>query len=103
MEWRVGLEIKPARATKFYLTLGAATLVGLLLNFIHFDPVKSLFIAAVINGVLAAPVMALMMVMARNRKIMGKFTLPGYLEAVGWAGTIAMFLASVAFLVTTLK
>jgi Mn2+/Fe2+ NRAMP family transporter len=103
MDWRVGLEIKPARATKFYMTLGAATLVGLLLNFIHFDPVKSLFIAAVINGVLAAPVMALMMVMARNRKVMGNFTLPVYLEAVGWAGTIAMFLASIAFLVTTLK
>lgn len=103
MDWRVGLEMKPARATKFYLTLGAATLVGLLLNFIHFDPVKSLFIAAVINGVLAAPVMALMMVMARNRKIMGRFTLPVYLEAVGWAGTIAMFLASIAFLVTSLK
>jgi NRAMP (natural resistance-associated macrophage protein)-like metal ion transporter len=103
MHWRVGLEIKPARATKFYMTLGTATLVGLLLNFVHFDPIKSLFIAAVINGVLAAPVMALMMLMTRKHSIMGKFTIPLYLRTVGWAGTIAMFIASIAFLVSSLR
>jgi len=103
MQWRVGLEIKPARAGKFYAALGMATLVGLLLNFVHFDPIKSLFIAAVINGVLAAPVMALMMLMTRSRKIMGQFRLPMYLQVMGWAGTIAMFAASAAFLVGSLK
>lgn len=103
MHWRVGLEIKPARATKFYMTLGLATTVGLLLNFIHFDPIRSLFIAAVINGVLAAPVMALMMLMARSHKIMGKFTVPVSLQIVGWAGTAAMFVASVAFIVSGIK
>jgi NRAMP (natural resistance-associated macrophage protein)-like metal ion transporter len=103
MQWRVGLEVKPARATKFYITLGVATLVGLALNFVHFDPIRSLFIAAVINGLLAAPVMALMMLMTRNPKIMGKFTLPLYLQVVGWLGTIAMFGASLAFLISTLK
>jgi NRAMP (natural resistance-associated macrophage protein)-like metal ion transporter len=103
MHWRIGLEVKPRQATKFYLTLGTATLVGLLLNFVHFDPIKSLFIAAVINGVLAAPVMALMMLMTRSRKIMGQFSLPIYLQVMGWAGTIAMFAASVAFLVSSVK
>jgi NRAMP (natural resistance-associated macrophage protein)-like metal ion transporter len=103
MRWRVGLETKPARATKFYVTLGTSTLVGLLLNVVHFDPIKSLFIAAVINGLLAAPVMALMMIMTRSRRIMGSFTLPIYLEIVGWAGTIAMFVASIALLVTNIK
>jgi NRAMP (natural resistance-associated macrophage protein)-like metal ion transporter len=103
MHWRVGLEIKPARATKFYLALGVATLVGLLLNFVHFDPIKSLFIAAVINGLLAAPVMALMMLMTRNSKIMGSFTLPIYLQIAGWAGTIAMFVASITFLISSIK
>jgi Mn2+/Fe2+ NRAMP family transporter len=102
MNWRVGLEIKPRRATKFYVTLGVATLVGLVLNFIHFDPIKALFIAAVINGVLAAPVMALMMWMARSRKIMGQFRLPMYLQVIGWLGTLGMFAASVAFLVSSL-
>jgi len=103
MRWRVGLEVKPARAAKFYMTLGLATLVGLLLNFVHFDPIRSLFIAAVINGVLAAPVMALMMLMERSHKIMGKFTVPVSLQIVGWAGTAAMFVASVAFIVSGIK
>jgi Mn2+/Fe2+ NRAMP family transporter len=103
MHWRVGLEIKPAQATKFYVTLATATLVGLVLNFVHFDPIKSLFIAAVINGLLAAPVMALMMLMTRSKKIMGKFTLPIYLQIVGWAGTLAMFVASIAFLISSIK
>jgi NRAMP (natural resistance-associated macrophage protein)-like metal ion transporter len=103
MHWRVGLEVKPARATKFYITLGVATLVGLALNFVRFDPIRSLFIAAVINGLLAAPVMVLMMLMTRNPKIMGKFTLPLYLQVVGWIGTTAMFGASAAFLISSLK
>jgi Mn2+/Fe2+ NRAMP family transporter len=103
MHWRVGLEIKPARATKFYLTLGAATLVGLALNFVHFDPIRSLFIAAVINGLLAAPVMVLMMLMTRSPKIMGDFTLPVHLQILGWIGSITMFIASAAFLIFGLK
>jgi NRAMP (natural resistance-associated macrophage protein)-like metal ion transporter len=103
MRWRVGLEIKPARATKFYLTLGVATLVGLALNFVHFDPIRSLYVAAVINGLLAAPVMVLMMLMTRSTKIMGNFTLPLYLQIGGWIGTIAMFAASAAFLIFSLS
>jgi Mn2+/Fe2+ NRAMP family transporter len=83
MHWRVGLEMKPRRATKFYVTLGVATLVGLILNFVHFNPIRALFIAAVVNGVLAAPVMALMMLMSRSRKIMGQFQLPMYLQVMG--------------------
>ena len=103
MRWRVGLEMKPAGAMKFYTTLGVATLVGLLLNFVHFNPIRSLFVAAVINGLLAAPVMALMMWMTRSRRIMGAFTLPLYLQVVGWAGTLAMFAASIAFLISSVK
>lgn len=99
MRWRVGLEIKPRRAARFYITLGVATLAGLSLNFIHLDPIKALFIAAVINGILAAPVMALMMLLTQNRKVMGQFTLPLYLRVFGWVGTAAMCAASVAFLV----
>jgi NRAMP (natural resistance-associated macrophage protein)-like metal ion transporter len=103
MNWRVGLEMKPARATKFYATLGVATLVGLVLNFIHFDPIKSLFIAAVINGVLAAPVMVLIMVMTQRHQVMGRFTIPFYLRTIGWLGTGAMFAASIAFLWQSIK
>jgi len=73
-------------------------ILGLSLNFIHLDPIKALFVAAVINGLLAAPVMTMMMLMTQDRRIMGSFVLPGYLRIFGWAGTVMMCAASLAFL-----
>lgn len=98
MRWRVGLEVKPRKAVHFYLCLVTSLLIGLALNFIHLDPIRALFIAAVINGVLASPVMAMMMLLTRNSRIMGKFQLPAYLQVVGWLGTLVMGAASVALL-----
>jgi NRAMP (natural resistance-associated macrophage protein)-like metal ion transporter len=98
MRWRVGLEVKPGKAMKFYATLGAAMIIGLSLNFIHLDPIKALFVAAVINGLLASPVMVAMMLLTQDRKIMGDFVLPGYLRVFGWAGTLVMSAASIALL-----
>jgi NRAMP (natural resistance-associated macrophage protein)-like metal ion transporter len=102
MRWRVGLQAKPHRAAKFYLTLGAAVAVGLCLNFIHLGPIRALFVAAVINGILAAPIMAMMMLLTQSKKVMGEFTLPAYLRIGGWAGTIAMCIVSIIFFVTAL-
>ncbi len=102
MRWRVGLQVKPGKALKFYFTLGAAMLLGLALNFIHLDPIRALFIAAVINGVMAAPVMAMMMLMTQDRKIMDRFALPAYLRIFGWVGTLIMCAASLAFLLQSL-
>jgi NRAMP (natural resistance-associated macrophage protein)-like metal ion transporter len=98
MRWRVGLEVKPRKAVHFYLCLGASLLIGLALNFIHLDPIRALFIAAVLNGFLASPVMAMMMLLTRDSRIMGKFPLPGYLQVFGWLGTLVMGAASVALL-----
>jgi len=98
MRWRVGLEVKPWKAVKFYITVGAAMILGLSLNFTHLDPMKALFVAAVINGLLAAPVMAMMMLITQDCRIMGSFVLPGYLRIFGWAGTAMMCAASLAFL-----
>lgn len=97
MHWGVGLEIKPKNAFKFYAKLGAATIAGLALNFIHLDPIKALFIAAVINGILAVPVMALMMLLTQTRNAMGRFTLPLYLKVLGWPGPAGMRAAAAAF------
>jgi NRAMP (natural resistance-associated macrophage protein)-like metal ion transporter len=97
--WRIGLEVKPWKARKFNLALAAAMLFGLSLDFIHLDPIKALFIAAVINGILAAPVMAMVMMIAQNAKIMGDFRIPNYLRILGWAGTIVMAIASLTLLV----
>jgi NRAMP (natural resistance-associated macrophage protein)-like metal ion transporter len=98
LQWRVGLEAKPRRAAKFYGTLVVATIVGVALNFVGLNPIRALFIAAVVNGVVAAPVMALIMLLARKRKLMGDFTLPAYLTIGGWLATVAMFAASIAML-----
>jgi Mn2+/Fe2+ NRAMP family transporter len=69
-----------------------------LLNFSKIDPIHALVWAAMINGITAAPVMCFMMLMAGNRKIMGKFTLPLYLQILGWAGTLIMGFAAVGML-----
>lgn len=58
--WNVGLAKKPHRAKAFYSTIAVATLVGVALNFTPIDPIKALFWSAVINGVVAVPVMGMM-------------------------------------------
>ncbi|MFY9559354.1 MAG: divalent metal cation transporter [Terriglobales bacterium] len=88
--WRVGLERKPKEAVRFYAAIAAATLVGLSLNFSSIDPIRALFLAAVLNGLVAAPLMVVIMIMAGSRKVMGQFTIPPYLRVVGWIATGVM-------------
>jgi NRAMP (natural resistance-associated macrophage protein)-like metal ion transporter len=94
-KWRSSLENKPEQAPGFYLTIALATLVGVFFNFWHVDPVRALFWAAVLNGVIAAPMMAVIVHLATSRKVMGKFAIPLYLRVVGWIATLAMFGVSV--------
>jgi NRAMP (natural resistance-associated macrophage protein)-like metal ion transporter len=100
LKWRVGLARKPARAVEFYVTIAVATGVGGLLNFTPLDPFKALFWSAVINGVVAVPLMVLMMHLASRRISMGKFTLPLPLKLVGWLATAVMALAAAGMLAT---
>ena len=100
MRWPVGLARKPLRARAFYGTIAVATLVGGALNFTAIDPVKALFWSAVINGVVAVPVMAMTMRMATNSDIMGQFQVRGVLRALGWLATLVMALATVAMFAT---
>src|SRR5947208_4539181 len=95
--WTEGLDRRPAEAKAFYATIAVATLGGVALNFTSLDPVKALYWSAVVNGVLAAPLMAVMMVIAINRRIMGRLTLPLPMLVVGWVATVTMALASIAF------
>lgn len=92
--WHVGLGRKPGRAKAFYGAIAVATLVGIGLNFSPIDPIKALFWSAVINGVVAVPVMTLMMHLASKPAVMGRFTLPRGLKVVGWLATAAMALAA---------
>jgi Mn2+/Fe2+ NRAMP family transporter len=77
------------QAKAFYATIAVAMLGGAALNVAPINPIKALFWSAVINGVVAVPVMAVMMLMRRNRKIMGEFVL-GWLLTVGWLATAVM-------------
>jgi NRAMP (natural resistance-associated macrophage protein)-like metal ion transporter len=88
--WRIGLARRPREAKAFYGTIAVATLAGILINFVGVDPIKALFWTAVINGLVAVPLMAMMMVIGSEPKIMGSFTLPLPLKLLGWLATAAM-------------
>ncbi len=90
--WTTGLDRKPLDAKAFYVTIAASTLLGILINFAGLDPIKALFWSAVINGVVAVPLMVIIMLMAMRRDIMGRFVLPRALWAMGWlcTGTMAV-------------
>ena len=89
-QWRVSLEQRPQQAVGFYSAVGIAIMTGLLLNFLHINPIKALYWAAILNGLVAAPLMCVIMMMASNRKVMGKFVIPPYLRWVGWCATAVM-------------
>jgi Mn2+/Fe2+ NRAMP family transporter len=88
--WPTGLDRLPLDARAFYGTILLSTLIGVGINFVGIDPVKALFWAAVINGVVAVPLMVVMMIMAMAPKVMGRFTLPRGLCAMGWLCTAVM-------------
>jgi Mn2+/Fe2+ NRAMP family transporter len=88
--WPVGLARKPGKATAFYGTVAVAVILGMVITLTPLDPIKALYWSAVINGVVAVPVMTVMMLMTARRKIMGDFTVVGWLRLLGWACTMAM-------------
>jgi NRAMP (natural resistance-associated macrophage protein)-like metal ion transporter len=97
--WRRGLDLSPMRGARFYGVIAAATMIGVGLGFTHLDPIKALFFAAVINGVISAPIMAVMMHMSGDPKIMGQFIVTRRLKILGWSATTVMALAVVAMFV----
>jgi Mn2+/Fe2+ NRAMP family transporter len=98
--WRVGLTRGLRRARFFYGAIFAAMVVGGAINFVHIDPMKALFWSAVVNGVVAVPLMAMIMILAQNREAMGPFTLPPILRGAGWLATLAMAAAAVGMFAT---
>ena len=98
--WHVGLARKANRAKAFYGALTAAVAAGVVMNFTPIDPIKALFWSAVINGVVAVPVMAMLMHMSTHRAAMGDFRLPRPLFVLGWAATAVMGLAAAGMLAT---
>jgi NRAMP (natural resistance-associated macrophage protein)-like metal ion transporter len=100
--WRTGLDLSARRGRRFYLVLAGALVGGIVLNLIEKNPVRVLFLSAVVNGLLAPPLMVLIMLVANNRTIMGEHTNGFWLNALGWTATATMILAAAAFLLTSL-
>jgi NRAMP (natural resistance-associated macrophage protein)-like metal ion transporter len=97
--WREGLERTFAEARGFYGVIGAAFTAGIALDFSSIDPIKALFWAAVVNGVIAVPLMLIIMLLATRTSIMGQFTLRRGQRWLGWIATAIMALVSVTMFV----
>ena len=98
-EWREGLDKRLFQAKSFYAAIAVATMAGVGLNFTPLDPVRALYWSAVVNGVLAAPVMAVLMLIAGNARIMGRLTASRAMLVSGWVATALMLAASIGFFV----
>ncbi len=90
------------RARTFYAVILATTLAGASFNALGINPIKALYWAAVVNGVLAVPLMAIMMLIVRNPKAMGRLTLSPRMTGVGWAATLVMAAATLLFFASLL-
>jgi Mn2+/Fe2+ NRAMP family transporter len=99
-KWSVGLSRKPEKAVAFYAALAVSVLLGIGLNFTPINPIKALYWSAVINGVLAPPVMVLLMLLVRNERVMGKLIVEGWLYWIGWIATATMALSIVGMAIS---
>jgi NRAMP (natural resistance-associated macrophage protein)-like metal ion transporter len=97
--WKHGLDLKPHQARGFYAIVALATAGGVLLNFIGIDPIRALVWAAVINGVAAVPIMAVMMLLATDPRVLGKFAVRRWLKVAGWLAMATMGAAVAAMLI----
>jgi len=100
--WTMGLDRKLGEAPGFYSIIALATLGGVALNFSPIDPIVALFWSAVLNGVVATPIMALSMALASRRDVMGPYVATRGQLVLGWTATAVMFLASAAMAISAL-
>lgn len=98
------LDAKPTKARLFYgtiaVTTAVTTLLGVSLQYVGIDPARALYWAAVVNGVLAAPLMVMMMLIVRNPRAMGRLTLGRRATITGWIATGVMAVATIVFFAT---
>ena len=100
--WRAGLDLSPRRGRRFYLVFAGAVATGVVLRLAGTNPIRMLFLSALLNGLLAPPLPLLVMLVSNNRKIMGAHANGPWLNVLGWSATIVMSVAALAFLATSL-
>jgi Mn2+/Fe2+ NRAMP family transporter len=98
--WPAGLDFRPRQARRFYMVLGGAIVAGVVLDVFNTNPIRMLFWSAILNGLLAPPLMVLVMLVGSNRKIMGEHTSGRWLNLLGWTATALMAGAALAFFAT---
>ena len=99
--WRAGLDFTPHRARKFYTVVAAAVVAGMLLDLLRINAIRMLFLSAVVNGLLAPPILVLVMLVGNNRAIMGEHVNGRWLNLFGWLATAVMAVAALAFFATS--
>ena len=99
--WRFGLDEHWQRARPFYGVIALATLVGLVIPFSGIKPIDALFFTSIVNGIAAPFLLVVIMLAARNTKVMGQQTIGPVLTALGWIVTVAMFVALVGLAITS--
>jgi len=95
--WRAGLDLTPRRGRRFYLLFAGAVAAGMALDLTGANPIRMLFFSAVLNGLMAPPLLLLVMLVGSNRAIMGAHANGPWLNLLGWLATIVMFVAAIAF------
>jgi NRAMP (natural resistance-associated macrophage protein)-like metal ion transporter len=99
--FREGLNEPPKRARKFYGVIAIGIIVGIIINFVHIDPIAALFWSAVLNGIAAVPLIAVIVLFASNKKIMGKWVSSPTARAWGWFSVLMMGAAAIGFFITS--
>lgn len=100
--WPSTLEAKFPDAVGFYVIILAATVIGFALTFSPINPIQMLVWSAVINGIVAVPIMAMMMMIVASKRVMGRFKAKRWLAYAGWGATAVMAIAAVGLIVTLL-
>lgn len=103
MRWRRGMDLKPHEAKGFYLVIGISTAMGVAMSFVGIDPVKALVLSSALNGVVAVPLLYVLMRLATDSAVMGRFVLPPWLRFAGWLTSGLMLLAAAAWVWTLVR
>lgn len=102
LKWRVGLSKNFSQAHGFYIVIAMATLVGMLVNFSHIPPFTMLYYTAILNGIVAPPLLVIILLIGNNKKIMGNHSNSRFSNVAGWIITGVMSLASIGLITTLL-
>lgn len=99
-KWPEGLALKPKQAPQFYGVIAVATLLGAGMNLLGINPIKALYLSAILNGLVAPPLMVLLMLIGNNRKIMRNRVNSRISNWIGWIAVLIMTVSAVALLVS---